>query len=213
MSYLYFDIETLPVIEPAMVEKFRDRIKPPGNIKKPESIKKWFESNSNIDNAISKTALDGAWGKVFCIAYAIDDGELQVIQEESEIGMFSSFKKVTVDENNTPRHLVGHYIKGFDIPFMHKRMLVNGMGPLFRFGAKAWEYNASCIGEMFSCDPRNVPKLDTLCCAFDVDSPKSDMDGSKVYQAFLDGKHHEINTYAMQDVRAIREIHKIMMRV
>ena len=212
MYELFFDCETLPVIDEAKAKVFDERIKPPGQYKKPESIKAWLEDPANIKQARSKTALDGAWGRLCCIAYAIGDGSIDHIYDKDERKMLEAFKEVVVEKNKTPRHLVGQYIKGFDLPFIHKRMLIHGMGPLFGFDTKPWEMNASCVGTMFSLDPRNISNLDTLCCAFDVKSPKTDeMDGSKVYDAYLAGEIEKIIEYNKDDVRAVREIYYKMV--
>ena len=62
MTKLYLDIETIPSQEPWVRDFIIDGIKPPGNIKKQESIDKWYEEKLDdaIEQAMSKTALDGA---------------------------------------------------------------------------------------------------------------------------------------------------------
>jgi hypothetical protein len=44
--------------------------------------------------------------------------------------------------------------------------------------------------------------LDNLCAALGVQSPKGDIDGSKVWQAYKDGRVSEIATYCGRDVMA-----------
>jgi len=207
MGLLYIDIETLPVMDERKVELFDARIKPPGNIKKPESIQKWLDDESNKTEARKKTSFDGAWGSVLCIGYALDDGAVDCIYHAKEIDVLTDFKELLSNGNKTSHKMVGHYVKGFDIPFLSKRMLIHGLGPIFPFGAKPWDVNASCTGEMFSGDPRNIPSLDTLCCAFGIETPKGDLDGSMIYQAFLDGKINEIIDYCKRDVETTRSVY------
>ena len=211
-STLYFDCETIPVQDAEKRKLYTKRIKPPGQYKKPESIQKWLDDENNVTEALSKTALDGAWGRLHCIGYAIDNGPLECIYDENEQGMIRNFKKLMFDKDRLPRRLVGHYVKGFDIPFLHKRSIVNGLGPLFDYDSKPWEYNAYCTGEMFSLERNKVPSLDTLCCALGVDSPKDGIDGSNVYDLFKQGKHQEIIDYCKQDVRAVRDIYNALFQ-
>lgn len=45
------DIETIPCQRPGLLEEIRQTITPPGNISKPESIKKWMEDEVLAGNA------------------------------------------------------------------------------------------------------------------------------------------------------------------
>ena len=43
--FVYFDIETIPCQRPEYAAELAEKVSPPGNIKKPESIAAWLEEN------------------------------------------------------------------------------------------------------------------------------------------------------------------------
>ena len=131
--------------------------------------------------------------------------------------MLKEFLKI-VKPNQKLRPIVGHYIKGFDIPFISKRMLVHGLGPLFPFGSKPWDMNAICTLEMVKCGSDTGASLDSVCKAFGIKSPKSElpdgtiMNGSRVHEMYLDKRYDIITDYCNDDVRAAREVYNHMTR-
>jgi hypothetical protein len=72
---LHLDIETLPTDRADVIDMLAASIKAPAQYKKPESIAQWLEENkaSELDALHRKTALDGAFGHICCIGFAIDD--------------------------------------------------------------------------------------------------------------------------------------------
>ena len=52
--------------------------------------------------------------------------------------------------------------------------------------------------------------LDSLSRALGIESPKGELDGSKVYDYYLAGRVDEIYDYCLRDVRATRAIYKRM---
>lgn len=52
--------------------------------------------------------------------------------------------------------------------------------------------------------------FDDICRFFNIPSPKDGMDGSKVYQAWKDGKINEISEYCKRDVGALQKLYKIL---
>jgi predicted PolB exonuclease-like 3'-5' exonuclease len=49
--------------------------------------------------------------------------------------------------------------------------------------------------------------LDTLCRALGVASPKGDMDGSKILDAWLAGEYERIADYNLKDAIAVRDVY------
>lgn len=215
MSYLFTDIETLPVIDEVMRKKFVSTLKPPGNIKLEESKQKWLDNPDNVDAAIRKTSLDGTWGSIYCIGAAVNGSDVEVICEPTEkatleayVTMLRSSPAGVLEHNH---HIIVAHSAKFDTKFIHQRMLINGLGPLFGFDTKPYDRHVMCTGEMFSGD-RDIPKLTEICAAFNIPSPKGDMDGSKVYEAFLNGEFERIQKYCALDVEQMRKVFAKMMR-
>ena len=211
----FFDIETLPVHEGPMLDVFMATVKPPGNIKKPESIQAWLLNEDNMKEARLKTSFDALYGSICSISVAIGDDKPKCFtatnfSRESEKEIILAFLEAIRDQDNKQRTLVGHYIKDFDIPFMSKRMLLHGLGSLFPFGQKPWDMNAQCTHEMFGCGTKDSASLHNLCMALGVKTPKGDLDGSMIYLAFLDGEFDRIAKYNNEDVVSMRECYRRM---
>ena len=216
---LYIDIETCP----GQKEGFRDAIevKPPGNIKKPESIQKWMDEkgDSAIEEQYRKTALSGTFGEILCISWALDDEEPELVGREldgDEGDLLSQFFERLTDQleerqqDNRPiptLNWIGHNISGFDLRFIFQRCVVNQVKPSvpLPYDAKPWEIQDTMI--MWAGLHGSDKSLDKVCQALGIEG-KGDMDGSKVYQAALAGEYDKIFDYCIDDVNKTRQIFK-----
>ena len=213
MGLIFTDIETLPATDAESIELIKSKMRAPGNYKKPDSTQDYLNDPKNIEEAVRKTSFDAMFGSIFCISYAIDDGETCTLSTSamSEKDMLLEYRKVRQPNGaKTPHEIIGHYIKGFDIPFMSQRMMLHGIGPLFDYGTAPYKMLATCTGEMWSCGGKTHPKLDTMCKAFGIDTPKDGIDGSMVYDFWLDGRYQEIEKYCERDVEAVRDCYRRM---
>jgi hypothetical protein len=136
MRYLHIDIETLSSTDPALIDKIRAGVKPPGQYKKPESIAEWMAANaeSATQEELAKTALDGLYGSIACVAWAIDDGPVMVAmqtpeQDEAALLRFAfEAMDFAATEHGNPMPLipVGHNIE-FDLRFLFQRCVRLGV--------------------------------------------------------------------------------------
>jgi len=215
--FVYFDIETIPDQSPGALEKATKSVKPPANLKKPESIEKWWAEKSDdaANDAWEKTSFDGGLGHVCTISWAKNDGEIKThhlsdIADEYEV--IAAFFD-DLDPYHSER-LVGHYIAGFDIPFLIKRAIVLGV-PLppassFPRDPKPWDKNIHDTMYMWAGAKGSI-KMDALCDIFGIPG-KGDFDGSMVADAWANGEHQTISEYCADDVRRTREIHKRFLK-
>jgi predicted PolB exonuclease-like 3'-5' exonuclease len=91
-------------------------------------------------------------------------------------------------------------------------MMVRGMHPLFKHGTKPWDMQVNDTMLMFAAGTKNYYKLEQLCLAFGVNSPKDGgVDGSQIYEYYQAGKHDEIRAYCARDVEATRAVYNRMM--
>lgn len=209
---LTFDIETLPCVDSDVIERLKNAIKPPATFKKQESIDKWYAENleSEVDNVINKTSLDGAYGRIACIGFAYNDNEvLCTDHDQSESEVIQEFYDYLYDlPVNTL--FCGHYITGFDLPFLKHRSIINGIEPpsciLKAMNAKPWD---DCIADtklMWAQDKSRQLSLDTMCFVLGIDG-KGDFDGSMVAETWLKDPLKVIE-YCKNDVRITREVYK-----
>ncbi|NJD24079.1 MAG: hypothetical protein FIB06_01600 [Betaproteobacteria bacterium] len=223
---IYFDIETAPDMRLGAREAIRAQLKAPANYKKPESIAQWLaeEGEAAADTAWRKTALDASAGELISIAWCTDDdGDAQSVirapgdDERTVLAGFFNQVQQLLEAGAIRDHrgdlvyddapfFVAHNA-AFDLGFLWRRSIVLGVRPPFRIpGPCARE------GKDFACTmrtwagPRDTIGLDRLCRALGIASPKGDLDGSKVYDAWQAGELERIAEYNRRDALAVRDI-------
>ena len=214
---IILDIETIPADDARIVDYISATIKPPGTIKLASSIAKWHAESKQeaIEEAVNKTGLDGAFGRVCVIGFDID-GTIDALHGLDEPALLVSFNSRL---NTIPRSLwnamtiVGHNVTGFDLRFLLQRYIVNGIQPhaIIHAAAQAKAWDAKVYDTMTQfAGYGNRISLDKLCMALGVPSPKGEMDGSMVGRYVAEGRIAEVVEYCKRDVAATREVYKRM---
>jgi len=213
MTAIYLDIETLPTDREDVISELRGAVKPPATYKKSESIEAWMKENidAETDAAVSKTALDGSFGRVCCIGVAIEDGEVNTFTgNEREI--LTSYTNHLADHlrgEEFTTTVIGHNVLSFDLRFLMQRHMVNGIRPsiVIERAARAKPWDMQVFDTMTQwAGVGNRISLHKLCMALGVKSPKGDMDGSQVYDYWKAGRIEEIAAYCSKDVEAVRNV-------
>jgi len=216
---IILDIETIPASDPDIRDYIAKTVKHPGTIKLPASIEKWNENErpAAIDDAVSKTGLDGAFGQVCCIGYdLLNDGNPNAIYGLDESQLLCDFNEAL---DSIPHNLwsaiviVGHNVSAFDLRFLFQRYIVNGIKPHpiinVAASAKTWDNQVYDTMTKFAGYGNRI-SLDKLCMALGVPTPKGDMDGSMVGQYVADGRIDEVADYCKKDVAATRAVYRRM---
>lgn len=106
---------------------------------------------------------------------------------------------------------VGFNILSLDLRFIVQRSIVHGIRPTKRLSfARYRSEPAYDVIQEWECWDLEYIKLGGLAEALDLESPKGDLDGSKVYDYYQDGKLEEVYPYCMEDVRTTRAIYRKM---
>ena len=211
---LTFDIETLPTKDKQVIERIASTIRPPGNIKKKESIDVWMAENYEqaLKDEIHKTGLSGAYGSVACIAWAYQGNLTCSSKEMSEENAIKNFYKYI--EYYNVETFCGHNIVGFDLKFLKHRSMILGIKPpkniLKAMNAKPWDDCIKDIMLMWDPDKNKMTSLDLMCWLFGVKHDHDGFDGSMVAEAWLVDQQKVID-YCISDVKATREIYYKMM--
>ena len=106
----------------------------------------------------------------------------------------------------------GHNIKEFDIPYICRRMLINGIALpsiLQITGKKPWEITFIDTLEMWKFgDYKNYTSLKLLTAVFGIPTPKDDIDGSQVAEVYYKEKNiSRIAVYCQKDVVATAQVY------
>lgn len=218
MPEITLDIETLPTDRVDVIDMLAASIKPPATYKKPDSIAAWMEENkaSELDTLIRKTALDGAFGRVCCVGFAVDDEAADTFHDGDEIdilcGLLTFLNAQAGDKYTTL--FIGHNVAGFDIRFLVQRYIVNRL-PIPHLlkhaaNAKPWEGEKVFDTMVQWAGVGGRISLDKLCMALGIPTPKGGITGATVYDEWLAGNIEGIAEYCKRDVEATREVSKRM---
>ncbi|HEV2800368.1 MAG TPA: hypothetical protein VGW12_07720 [Pyrinomonadaceae bacterium] len=166
-----------------------------------------------------RLALDGRYGRLLCIGLIIEENGL--ITRRGVLGRDRATGKFHLDETKMlrsfwkliggfdPRRdlLVGFNLLDFDLDFLCTRSVIRQVKPPFnvcfaRFRSSPvydvmWEFTHW----------RKKISLDEASKVLSLESSKQNgVNGSKVYDLFLEGRHEEIADYCLKDVELTRAI-------
>jgi predicted PolB exonuclease-like 3'-5' exonuclease len=217
MHKLYLDIETLPA-----GEKNHEALKYLFEKKKVKKSKKEdCEKIGDFEQYLLGTSFDGAFGRILCIAYAIDDQPVECLcYDQDETRMLKEFWEIVNSisspsyNSNYPDHgvqFIGHNVMDFDLRFIYQRSIINKIKPAYDLSfARYRSYPIFDTMKEWVQWSMNSVGLEHLALALGIPSPKDGIDGSQVYTFYQKGKIKEIAEYCQRDVETTRAIYKRM---
>ncbi len=211
---LFLDIETVP--QAYQFEQLDDKSKALFEAKNrfqisPEKpIEQIFEDRGGIL---------AEFGKIVCISVGmLHEGSqgksirLKSYYHDDEETLLKQFKRLLEDHYNTPYHvLCGHNSKEFDIPYICRRMLINGIALpsiLQIAGKKPWEINHIDTMELWKFgDYKSYTSLSLLCHVMQIPTPKDDISGADVARVYYEEQDlQRIMIYCEKDVVALIQL-------
>lgn len=209
MRKIFLDIETIPAGEENF-EKLRYLY---------EKKKKEDES---FEDFVGRTGLDGTFGRILCIGYAVDDGEMEIFyNENNERETLVQFWDLVSSISISPRNMqypdygvlfVGHNVMDFDLRFIYQRSIVLGVKPAYDINfARYRNYPIFDTMKEWVKWSNSAVGLEALALALDIPSPKDGIDGSQVYNFYKNGKIKDILEYCKRDVDTTREVYRKMI--
>jgi hypothetical protein len=207
---LFFDIETAP-----LTYDFKDLDERGRGLWERKTRFIQEREGLNAEEVYEKAGIYAEFGKVICISMGFvlqKDGETQIrlksIAYEDEATLLQEFIDLLNSYYASPDFLFcAHNGKEFDIPFLCRRILINGKkmpNMLNVSGKKPWEIKHLDTMELWKFgDFKNYTSLDLLTYVFNISTPKDDMDGSQVAKVFYEDKDLDrIIQYCEKDVVA-----------
>lgn len=160
------------------------------------------------------------FGKIICISVGmLHEGtqgksiRLKSYYHDDEETLLKQFKRLLDDHYNTQHHvLCGHNSKEFDIPYICRRMLINGIALpniLQIAGKKPWEINHIDTMELWKFgDYKSYTSLSLLCHVMQIPTPKDDITGADVARVYYEENDLErIMIYCQKDVVALIQLY------
>ena len=216
---LFFDIETVRITE--NLEDLKNTNKPLYDVW--EKKKDFFHRNyTSSDEQDSDEEVFNKWvgmspefGKIVCFSFGIFKGGEKKITSysgEDEFEILKNVHKILISPAMRKYTLCAHNGKNFDLPFLSKRFIINGIMPpdiLPNCDTKPWEMNVIDTKDVWSYGVwRTLSSLDLVCAAMGIQTPKDDIDGSQVGEVFYteEGGVERIEKYCEKDVVALMEV-------
>ena len=218
---MFLDIETVPLksdfseLPGELIHLWEDKFA----IIQKRLPEKYNEQTSAAEAFNTSAGIYSEFGKIVCISVGFIHylGNEMCFRTKSFSGdneklLLSDFIQLIIKFCTTKEQtLCGHNIKEFDIPFICRRILINGLElpPIFQIsGKKPWEIAFIDTMELWKFgDYKNYTALKLLTAVFGIPTPKDDIDGSQVAQVFY--KEHNIDRislYCQKDVLATAQV-------
>jgi predicted PolB exonuclease-like 3'-5' exonuclease len=163
----------------------------------------------------NRAGIYAEFGKVICIGLGLFTSNekkpskirLKALYNHDEKALLAEFSNTLKAFQKINKDLVfcGHNIKEFDIPYLCRRFIIQGlqMPEMMQFGGlKPWQVPLEDTLHLWRFgDYKHYTSLDLLASALDVPSSKTEMDGSEVAERYWkEDQIKEIADYCLQDV-------------
>ncbi|NIK74023.1 hypothetical protein FHS56_001536 [Thermonema lapsum] len=221
---LFFDIETAPAfpsfdaMPPALQDQWCHQA---------EKINRYEDTGMSAEELYPlKAGIYAEFARVVCVSFGLfgkKEGHyffrLKSYCGEDEARLLQEFARIL--DNKSIRYLCAHNGREFDVPFLARRYLIQGLPVPAMIDLRMkrpWDEAARYVidtMELWSFgDKKSFTRLELLCAVFDIPSPKSDIDGSKVGEVFWKEKDLErIARYCENDVLATARLYLKYMRL
>lgn len=175
----------------------------------------YYCRNNDIEDIVGsyekKAALYAEYSQVVCITVGVfveDEVRIRTIKGDEQ-KILKTFQAILEAKGNYI--LCAHGGKNFDIPFLMKRYIINGLElpkEVDVSGKKPWEIPHLDTAELWKGSGWKSSSLVSICLALGIDSPKGGIDGSDVTRVFHEGGIDEIVKYCERDVDALIKVYK-----
>jgi DNA polymerase elongation subunit (family B) len=146
---------------------------------------------------------DEGWGEF--VRY---DGPAQIFRG-SEQEILEQFWDFLPGQKST---IITYNGRSFDGPFLMLRSALLDIEPTRNLVPYRYSFEDHCdLAEVISFyGARQMESLDFWCHQAGIESPKQEISGAEVEQAFEDGRIDEIAEYCVRDAKATAELYKVM---
>jgi hypothetical protein len=208
---LFLDIETVP--QTAEYSELSDKMKLLWDKKAQKITQNPDETPTSI---YPRAGIYAEFGKIICIVvgYFFENKfRIKSFSGDDEAKLLTDFAQMLegFQKRKDPK-LCGHNAKEFDFPYLCRRMIIHRIQipeVLNVSGKKPWETSFLDTMDMWRFgDYKNYTSIDLLTSIFGIQTPKDDIDGSKVCEYYWQRKELKtIVTYCKKDVLAVAQVY------
>ncbi|AEA43214.1 3'-5' exonuclease [Fluviicola taffensis] len=211
---LFLDIETVPE-----VYNYSDLELETTKLFDSKNARYLTEEKTKEDVYNEKAGIYAEFGKIVCISVGFvhqsatgKSIRMTSFAHDDEETLLRQFVRLLENNYNTPKHvLCGHNSKEFDLPFICRRLLINGIALpniLNLAGKKPWEILHLDTMELWKFgDYKAYTSLALLCHIFKIPTPKDDISGADVARVYYEEQNLDrIRIYCEKDVVALIQL-------
>jgi predicted PolB exonuclease-like 3'-5' exonuclease len=205
MVDIFLDIETIPTGEKL------SELSPPGTMSKAETIDKWKleKMPELIEEEFRKRSVISHKCGVISIGYGTKEYEYVLYGEEEHILKELNQYIENIEDPAQNVIWVGGNIRKFDLPILRMRAAKYGLEHL-RWSIPFKKYDSRIVDLMDVFTPGDMTSMKTACEFFGI-KHKEEVDGSKVYDLYLEEKHDLIKEYNKKEILVLRELWKKLL--
>ncbi|PJC75841.1 hypothetical protein CO010_04215 [Candidatus Shapirobacteria bacterium CG_4_8_14_3_um_filter_39_11] len=161
-----------------------------------------------FEEFIEQTGLDGAFGRIACIGYALNEEPAKTFSGD-EKEMLKNFWELAREVDL----FIGFNNMDFDLRFIYQRSIILGVKPTKELGFARYRNSPiyDVMYEWSKWSTQSKISLDTLAKALGIPSSKGgEVEGKNVFKAYEEGKIDLICKYCEADVEVTRKIYHKM---
>lgn len=214
-NLLFLDIETVPV--------YRSHTEMPAEMQGHwENKMKYLQQRDQktAEELYEKAGIYSEFAKIICIStgfiHQMAGGQMgfrvKSFCGKDEKVLLQEFANLLESRFNGSQHfLCGHNSREFDLPFIARRMLINGVklpAILNIAGKKPWEVKHLDTMELWKFgDYKHYTSLALLAALFEIPTPKDDISGADVAKVFYEHDDLErIKIYCEKDTLTVAQL-------
>ena len=167
------------------------------------------EVESRKKEMIDRFGLDPTTGRIVCIGLLDAESETkEAYYGTDERVLLTSFWEYL--DRNRPELFVTFNGKSFDFPYINIRSAILEISPTIPLPIRRFKTGSHFdIREVLAGNERHRRgSLDYFCAVFGIPSPKTELDGSQVGQAFEEERLDEIGRYCIADCLATARLYQ-----
>ncbi|MGY6562028.1 MAG: 3'-5' exonuclease [Luteibaculaceae bacterium] len=189
-----------------------------------EKLRFYMERHEvSAEEAYQRAGIYAEFGKVICISCGFFEPQENRFRVKSFYGHNENLLLLEFGgllnhffKNRSSAKLCAHNGKEFDFPFLGRRFLINKItlpDSLNLQGKKPWHIDHLDTLELWKFgDYKHYTSLNLLAHVFGIESPKDDIDGSKVSQVYWEEKNlKRIANYCEKDVVTVASVYACLI--
>jgi len=177
----------------------------------------WEDKYVNIETAyLEESPIISTYGRIVCISFGyLDNGQERIssFYGDDEREIVEKFNNLLKKIESKSFKLGGYRILYFDIPWILHKLYKYNIKPaniITLHNKKPWETRIVDISDDWKIRFAYTSSFDEVVYELGIESPKDNMNGSDVHDAYWEGRVEEVKIYCEKDVKASIRVSQVI---